>query len=63
MAISIRNIEKFFNDHPELADKKEEIMAKIRAEIEGDVILTGTLMRLIGNDLANQLLAEFEKKS
>lgn len=59
MAVSRRNIEKFFDDHPELADRREEVMSKL-GEGYGDdknAVSGGTAEKALGN-LSKQFFAE-----
>ncbi|MBU2109472.1 hypothetical protein KKB71_00740 [Patescibacteria group bacterium] len=46
MAVSIRNIEKFFSDHPELSDKKQKLLKAIEEYREGKLVTAGAVKRI-----------------
>ena len=53
MAICLENVLKFFEDHPELSDRKEEVLTKAREKAEeGDIIAGGNIEEIFG-DLAS----------
>ncbi len=58
MAVSIRNVEKFVDDHPKLVgDRKEEILAGARKVSHEDVIAGGAVKSFMG-DLTEQFFQE-----
>lgn len=56
--ISIRNVEKFLNDHPEIDDvKRQEILEKSQKLNDTGLIAGGAIKHIMG-DLASQFLRE-----
>lgn len=58
MSVSIRNIEKFFKDHPEYADRHDEIMKKVEAI--SNKIISGESVSGIMGDLTRQFFEEVQ---
>ncbi|MFA5134520.1 MAG: hypothetical protein WC505_01895 [Patescibacteria group bacterium] len=60
--IAIKNLEKYFTDHPELADRRDAVLSAAREKIEtgcGDVITGGAAQEILG-DLAPAFFREVE---
>ena len=60
--IAIKNLEKYFDDHPELAGRKDEIMAAAKKIVEtdgGNVITGGGAAEILG-DLGLAFFQEVE---
>jgi len=58
MAVSIRNVEKFVNDHPQLVgDRKEKILAEAEKVSRKGVIVGGAVEDFMGN-LTEQFFQE-----
>ena len=62
MAISIRNIEKFFDDHLELSDRREEVLERAHKGAEGNYISVGSVP-LFMEDLTEMFFNDFDKNS
>lgn len=63
MAVSIRNIGKFLNDHPELTyivgiSKELEILKKAIKESRAGIISGGTIEDLLGPELSPKFFEE-----
>lgn len=56
--ISLRNFEKFFNDHPETPDK-DKILKEAKKQATFKLIMGGQAERILG-DLAKQFFLEVE---
>lgn len=62
--IAIRNLEKFFEDHPELADRKDAILAAAREKAEkGSEVLTGGAADEILGGLAPDFFREVQSNN
>jgi hypothetical protein len=60
MAVSIRNVEKYFKDHPELASIKDRCMESIEADgaMFKGIISGGTIEQILGPRLAAEFFQE-----
>lgn len=60
MSVSVRNVEKYFDDHPEFAGIKDKFMEGIKKENEasGGIISGGTIEKLFGVPLAAEFFQE-----
>ena len=62
MAVSIRNVEKFFADHPEYGAQGHDILPQMRWEIGNRRIIMGHAVRsALGDILADQFFQEFSQ--
>lgn len=59
MAVSIRNIEKFFSDHPELFKRKTELLREIEKYREGKLVTAGAVKKVFGAELAYKFFKDF----
>ncbi len=58
MVISMGNIEKFFDDHPELENRREKILERARKVVEeGDIIAGGNIKEIFAD-----LAPDFERE-
>ncbi|MFZ6036228.1 MAG: hypothetical protein ACOYUK_03745 [Patescibacteria group bacterium] len=59
--IAIQNIEKYFDDHPELADQKEAVLAAARERVEkGTDVMVGHAAAEALGELARDFFREIE---
>lgn len=60
MAVSIRNVKKYFEDHLELADIKDKVIkgAEKEAKKGKGIICAGTMKNLLGAKLSHEFFKE-----
>jgi len=61
--VSVRNLQKFFDDHPELAESKELALAKARElATESGIVMGGAVSEILGSQLlAQRFFREFDR--
>jgi len=58
MAVSIRNIKKFFDDHPEYEDRKEEVLSGLQERLGGQKAIVSVVAKEALGDLAVEFFHE-----
>lgn len=60
--IALENLEKYFEDHPELADHKDAVLTAAREKVEKNTtILVGSAAADVLGDLADDFFREIQK--
>jgi hypothetical protein len=60
MSVSIRNVEKFFNDHPEFEYLREDTISVFRKEANAHNIMSGFYVTRVFGALAHQFLNDLK---
>ena len=59
MAVSIRNVQKFFVDHLEYAAQRERVMSEFAENLGDQKVISGGLVRdVLGNTIADEFFQE-----
>lgn len=59
--VSIRNLEKFFDDHPEFSARKDAVLAAAKESTENGTVMVGQVAEKILGDLSAVFFLEIEK--